>query len=288
LFNSREGEFSDTDENLLKSLSPVILKSIERAFRFSANENSKPDNAAEIVPEKAMDTISEILPVIPQPAETSKEKTIPLKTLTDFLLQEFQVIVGDIKQFNSYLQRIDIPGETKEIADIVTSQTTKIIDLIEALKAYSEPKMHLSMEKQDYISLFEEMINLLAEYTDVRRVNLYKRFETDAQINADPKFLYLAVFQLIKYQCELMPFGGNIFISSVKDGGFIEIIIRNATKKTDESLVISPPMEYNENTPSGIGLSLSKRVIENHDAFLEVRNQSGTGMEIAIRFPVIR
>jgi hypothetical protein len=271
LFNSFNEEFSDSDEETLSSISPVILKAIEKWEQYPEEKK-----------------ISDIADEEERKAESLREheKQISLKVLMEFLLQEFQIIIGDVKQFNTYLQRIDIPGEAKEISDIVTNQTIKIIDLLEALKSYSEVRKNLKSDKLSYIAVFEEMVNLLAEYTEGRKVNLYKRLETDAYIMVDPKFLYLSVFQLIKYQCDLMPFGGNIFISSVKTDEIIEINIRNATKKTDESLVISPAINYNENTPRGIGLSLARRIIEDHDAQIEIKSQSGTGLEISIRFPL--
>jgi signal transduction histidine kinase len=275
LFNSRNDEFSETDEHLLSSITPVIFKSIERWERIrKLTEESKIADIA-LEEERRFSLLQE------------QDKQISLRVLMDFLLQEFQVIIGDAKQFNAYLQRIDIPAEAKEISDIVTSQTTKVIDLLEALKTYSESRRRLNDEKISYVSAFDEMVNLLAEYTETRKVNLYKRFETEGNIMVDPKYLYLAVFQLIKYQCDLMPFGGNIFISSVKSDTTIEINIRNATKKTDESLAVTPAIEYNENTPRGLGLSLARRIIEDHNASLEIKSQSGTGLEVIICFPLV-
>jgi nitrogen-specific signal transduction histidine kinase len=241
----------------------------------------------EVLPEEER-KIAEVALEEEKKAELLKEheKHISLKILMDFLLQEFQTIIGDIKQFNAYLQRIDVPSDTKEISDIVTSQTTKIIDLLEALKSYSESRKEIRRDTLSYITVFENMVNLLAEYTEGRKVNLYKRFETEANISTDPKFLYLAVSQLIKYQCDLMPFGGNIFISSVKTDTTIDIVLRNATKKTDESMVITPAIEYNESSPRGLGLSLARRIIEDHNAVLEIKSQTGTGLEIILSFPL--
>jgi hypothetical protein len=272
LFNNMNGEFSETDENILRSVTPVILKAMLR-WDTLRNNGSSEERLADIAVKK-------------RTTVAIQDKQISLRILMEFLLQEFQVITSDVKQFNIYLQRLDIPGEAKEISDIVTSQTSKIIDLLEALKSYSESGKDLITESQSYITLFDNMITLLAEYTEGRKVNLYKRFETDGNISANTRFLYLSVFQLIKYQCDLMPFGGNIFISSTVDPETIEVNIRNATKKTDESLVISPAIDYTENTPQGIGLSLAKRIIEDHNASLDIINQSGTGIEIIIRFPI--
>jgi hypothetical protein len=273
LFNSLNDEFSENDEQILTAITPVISKSIERWKRFRKKTEEREITALAVEAES-------------KSVKETEEKQIKLKVLMDFLLQEFQVIISDVKQFNAYLQRIDIPGEAKEISDIVTSQTTKIIDLLDALKSYSDKRKTLQTENLNYVNVFEDMVNLLAEFTEGRKVNLYKRFETDANIMADPKFLYLSVFQLIKYQCDLMPFGGNIFISSNKTESTIEVSMRNATKKTDESLVVSPAIDYNENTPTGIGLSLARRIIEDHNAALEINSQSGTGLEIIIRFPL--
>ena len=308
LFNSRNGEFSENDELQLGNICPVILRSIERYERYEKaagllkkelTERIKEEEAEKLLleslaaPMNGHDEhempITEVFEEEDKKAtkESKVDKQVSLRVLSEFLLQEFQAIIRDIKQFNAYLQRIDIPGETKEISEIVTNQSIKIIDLIEALKGYSESRKIISEEKQSYVSVFDNLVNLLAEYTEGRKVNLYKRFDADAEIMADPKYLYLAVFQIIKYECDLMPFGGNIFISSVVSEDAIEILIRNATKKTDESLVISAPLEYNEDTPSGVGLSLAKRIIEDHNASMEVKNQSGTGLEVAIRFVMV-
>jgi CRP-like cAMP-binding protein/signal transduction histidine kinase len=274
LFNSRNGEFSETDEQMLTSITPVIYKSIERWERIRKRTEELKITDLALEEERRFSLLKE------------QDKQVSLKVLMDFLLQEFQVIIGDAKQFNAYLQRIDVPAEAKEISDVVTSQTTKVIDLLEALKTYSESRRRINDEIISYVTVFDEIVNLLAEYTEGRKVNLYKRFETEGSISVDPKYLYLAVFQLIKYQCDLMPFGGNIFISSLKNDTTIEVNIRNATKKTDESLAVPPIIEYTENTPRGLGLSLARRIIEDHNATLEIKSQSGTGLEVIICFPL--
>jgi hypothetical protein len=273
LFNSMNEEFSETDEKILSGITPVILNAIEKWEPYR-NNGTPVERIADITVKKKKTTV------------ITDDKQISLRTLMEFLLQEFQVVISDVRQFNTYLQRSEITGETKEISDIVTSQTTKILDLLEALKAYSEAGRNLSTESQSYISVFDNMITLLAEYTEGRKVNLYKRFEADANISVNSRFLYLSISQLIKYQCDLMPFGGNIFISSNIGEKLVEVNIRNATKKTDESLVISPVIDYNESTPQGIGLSLARRIIEDHNASLNIKNQSGTGLEIIISFPL--
>ena len=278
IFNSRNGEFSADDEKLLKSITPVVFRTIERCERYSTEKKE-----IESIPEKPL-KVEEKAVEPPRPSG----KQVSLKVISDFLLKEFQVVVGDIKQFNMYLQKIDIPGEAKEISDIVTNQTSKIIDLLESLKVYSDKKLVIREEKESYITVLNEMMSLLAEYTESRKVNLYKRFDSDALIAVNSKFLYLAIFQIIKYQCDLMPFGGNIFVSSEVSESEVEIIIRNATRKTDENLVINSAFQFDENSTTGFGLSLAKRIIEEHNAGLSIKNQSGTGLEIGIRFPAAK
>jgi hypothetical protein len=287
LFNSRNGEFSDYDQQLLTQVSPLILKSISSNDQLVIEETffDEPEVKEEPAEEPGIAEIPR-QEAIEEPVPVKGEKEVSLRVLSEFLIQEFQGIISDIKQFNKYLQRIDIPGETKEVSDVVTSQTSKILDLLEVLKDYAKPEKVIQAEKKSYVTVFDDMVGLLAEYTEQKKVNLYKKFEDDAEIMADSKSLYLAVFQLIKYQCDLMPFGGNLFISSLRTDNSIEILLKNATKKTDESLVIAKPIEYNEETPSGIGLSLARKIIEDHNAVLEVKNQTGTGLEIGIIFPL--
>ena len=46
--------------------------------------------------------------------------------------------------------------------------------------------------------VLDELLDLLAEYVEYRKVKLYKKFGTDVLINVDRRELYQAFFQITK------------------------------------------------------------------------------------------
>jgi signal transduction histidine kinase len=150
-------------------------------------------------------------------------------------------------------------------------------------------KNNLNLEKKNIKDVLSGILNLLSEYVETRNVNLYKKIDTDAEVNVDEVSLFNVFSQLAKNACDSMPDGGNIFVTAVKDNANVKIEFIDEGMGIPSSLafeVFEPAFTHGKENGAGLGLSITKKIIQDHSGDISVDGELGEGTRIIVSLPV--
>jgi two-component system sensor kinase FixL len=133
----------------------------------------------------------------------------------------------------------------------------------------------------DVLKIMEEVYHL-ANYDFVS--NLRDEVE---DINCDPDKLKQVFINLIANSMEAMPDGGRIEMSTEKVGGGVEIRIRDEGIGINEEDVdhIFEPFYTTREGGSGLGLSISYKIVEAHDGEIWAETRTGKGTSFIVWLP---
>jgi len=108
-------------------------------------------------------------------------------------------------------------------------------------------------------------------------------------VNVDKKEFYQCYYNIIKNSCEALPEGGNILISTVKQNDFVEIYFIDrgiGIEKSDLKQVFNPLWTKNKKNNSGLGLSISKKIVEDHKGRISIKSEKDSGTTVIISLPI--
>ncbi len=103
------------------------------------------------------------------------------------------------------------------------------------------------------------------------------------------KNLYQCFYNVVKNACESLPEGGNIFITSEQKGDRVEITIEDrgiGIDPADLQHVFEPLWSKNKSNNSGLGLAISKKIIEEHDGSITIKSEKNVGTRVIISLPI--
>ena len=116
---------------------------------------------------------------------------------------------------------------------------------------------------------------------------LKKGKETGAAVLHDPQWLGEAVFNLLDNSIKYSPENSTIYISTVKNEMFFRIKVREegtGVEEGEENLIFRRfyrGKRVNGQSGFGLGLSLSREIVQRHGGFMKVRRlEPGLSMEI--------
>ena len=116
---------------------------------------------------------------------------------------------------------------------------------------------------------------------------LKKGKETGAAVLHDPQWLGEAVFNLLDNSIKYSPENSTIYISTVKNEMFFRIKVRDegtGIEEGEENLIFRRfyrGKRVNGQSGFGLGLSLSREIVQRHGGFMKVRRlEPGLSMEI--------
>ena len=97
------------------------------------------------------------------------------------------------------------------------------------------------------------------------------------------------VFNIIKNSCEALPEGGNVFVTTERKGDRIEINFEDrgiGISNADLKHVFEPLWSKNKLNNSGLGLSISQKIIEDHEGSITIKSEKNVGTNVIISLPI--
>lgn len=184
------------------------------------------------------------------------------------------------------------------IQDIRTSGTHLlglINDILDLSKAEAG-HLHLRLEDIALIEIAQSSLTMVRERAAQAAVTLVPRISDDLPtLRADPIRLRQILTNLLSNAVKFTPEGGHVsLVAAATDDGYVSITVR------DTGIGIAPHEIETALTPfaqidnrlsrryegTGLGLPLTKRLVELHGGSLDIESEVGVGTAVTVRMPI--
>jgi signal transduction histidine kinase len=159
--------------------------------------------------------------------------------------------------------------------------------LVSEFLSYGRPTK-LKLREVDAQGLIEEVRDLVSTKADEQGVKIeIESNGGDTKLNADPELLKTCFSNLMINAVQAMPGGGDLDVGLHSDNGQIEIVFTDTgTGILPEALQqIFEPYYSTKETGIGLGLPLTKKIIEEHGGRIEVASEVGIGTMFTVTLP---
>jgi signal transduction histidine kinase len=193
---------------------------------------------------------------------------------------------------------VPLPSEEKvrKTMALVDRQVTRmermVADLLDASRIESG-HLELRLARHDVRPLAEEAVQLYAASSHSHELTL-QSLADPLTINCDATRIEQVLNNLISNAIKYSPAGGPIRVTLSRDDGFatLEVADRGIGIASDELESVFTPFRRTgasrETIPGvGLGLWVSRRIVEAHGGSLEVSSELGAGSTFRIRLPLV-
>jgi len=193
-----------------------------------------------------------------------------------------------IDHLKKYTPREDKERESFE--SLITSmkhEIQRLNRLVGDFLDYGKP-LELSLRETDIGSLIQEILDLIAAKAEKDRIRILYRKGEIPKLSVDPELLKTCIFNIILNSFQSMPEGGDITVSTKTSGGKASIIVQDTGMGVSKENLpkLFDPFFSTKSTGLGLGLAMTKRVVEEHGGKVEFQSAEGKGSTIIISLPV--
>jgi len=256
LLNSKKGEFTEHDEEVLSMISINTAIALQNA-----------------------DLVEKLL---------TAERVSSLGKMTNFLIQDIKKPVLVSKRYTEHLKSKSLAPEVGQLVDMILTELTQVSDLVQTTSSYAEGKTILRTAVTGINGVLQDFVSRMDQFITARRCKIY--FEPDKEFNVklDTKEFFQCFQHIVKNACDAMPDGGTLKISTKVDGKSVRIIFEDQGLGIPESFIdkiFEPFMTHGKKEGAGLGLSITKKIVEAHQGTIEVRSSLGAGATFTITLP---
>src|ERR1700722_3931492 len=187
---------------------------------------------------------------------------------------------------------IEKRDEAMECLDLIATESRRCGDLIKNLLSLSRTAP-MNVQSTDLLSVIDRCIRLVRHQLDLNAVELQLRLAGDMpRVACDPAQIEQVLIALIMNAIDAMPrSGGNLWIETrMEDDAEALIQIRDDGSGIAPDIlphIFEPFLTTKEHGHGvGLGLAISRGIVERHNGRIEVQSEPGRGTTFTIALPI--
>jgi len=257
LLNSLKGGFSEQEEMFLGAISLNIALALENAS-----------------------LVEQLL---------HSERSASIGKMGNFLTHDIKRPVLICKRYAEHLQKKELNFDVKQIVNLLAEQLDQVASQLESASGFTEGTTLLRRQPVGINDTLHEFAINIHTLIKSNNCKIEHELGDDVLINVDKKEFYQCYYNVIKNACEALQDGGNVFISTEKKDDNIVVNINDkgiGIKNSDLKFIFDPLWTKNKKNNSGLGLSISKKIVEDHNGTITLKSDPELGTTVSISLPI--
>lgn len=218
------------------------------------------------------------------------EKLALVGELAAGMAHEIRNPLTTVRGFCQLLKNTTAGQSHREIFDLIMQSVDHIDGIIKETLMLSKPQQ-IKLTKVNLQDILKDTCNFMISESLLREINLELELGSqEAFVIGDPVHLKQVLINIIKNSLEATPKHGTIKIRlerTIKQ--FAKILVSDTGPGIKSEIMdrIGTPFFTTKDDGTGLGLSVCKRIIEEHRGILKINSKEGFGTTICIGIPVI-
>ncbi|KNF09198.1 sensor signal transduction histidine kinase [Gottschalkia purinilytica] len=284
--------------NYVKLLGKMISEKtsqLDKTNKYLMEEVEKRRKAELVLKEK----LKENEELFNEKMEIEKFRNDFFVNLSHELRTPLNLILGTLQVSKHYLKEDKISYSSEKLGghlDLIKKncyRLQRVVNNIIDVSKIDSKQYKLNVKKVNIVSLVEETVLSATEYARQKELELL--IDTDVEekyIYCDPVEIERVVLNLISNALKFTPKNGNIWVDILgEDDDYVSISVKDngmGIPKDKQKVIFErfKQADKKDYQGSGIGLSLTKSLIEMHGGSIELVSEENKGSEFIIKLPV--
>ncbi|MBI5847286.1 MAG: HAMP domain-containing protein [Nitrospirae bacterium] len=171
----------------------------------------------------------------------------------------------------------------------IKKEIQRVSRFAESFLEFGRP-LELNRVMTDMDKLIDEVIDLVTAKAQMEDIEIRKSCESLPELSIDPEFIKTCLYNIILNSFQAMPAGGLLTVTTSQRGSSFLCVIEDTGIGIpgDRIAKVFDPFFTTKTTGLGLGLALTKRVIEEHKGSVEIKSAEGRGTTFTITLPLER
>ena len=229
-----------------------------------------------------------------QKEEENRASREELKSLISDISHQTRTPLSNIKAYLSLLREETQPDRQEEFLNSLDKQADKLEFLLQSMVKMSRLEtglIQVQMKTSDLCTTIRKAIEEIVPAAAGKQIALYVECPDRLRLVHDSKWTEEAIFNVLDNAVKYTQRGGEIHISVTRQEIFTKISIRDNGKgialerQAEIFKRFYREPEVHEEPGIGIGLCLTRKILELQNGYIEVRSQEGEGSVFCLYLP---
>jgi len=282
------GEMSPIDE--MPRSATVILTEDSKLYRITKEQFLK---LLEEHPKVAISILRTLSRRLRQIDDMIVEKTLQeermstLGKLSSTIIHDIKSPLGAIKGYTELLKKGIKDPEMSTYMETMEEAIDYILNMIEEVLEFGRDRSSMKIQKVNLSEFISDLVVFFQKGIKNKEIDISIDVPENMYIEIDPVKMRRVFFNLLKNSVDAIPERGEINISVNTEGDGVVISLSDTGVGIPSSIIdrIFDPFFSFGKAGTGLGMTVVKKIIDDHDGWIEVDSQQGKGTTFKIYLP---
>jgi len=217
------------------------------------------------------------------------EKLAAIGSMSSYVAHEIRNPLVTIGGFAKTLSRFTFTdAKIKVNIDIIIEEVKHLEKILNNITDFAKPSKPEKIDVQ-ICEIMENTCLLMENYFQEKHITLQKKYETGVpEAPVDPTQIKQVFLNILMNAVESMPDGGKLDVNIKSIDGSVKIYIVDAGKGMKQGVLqnIYDPFFTTKPSGTGVGLSVSLKIIEDHGGTIDAISEQGKGTTMLLTLPI--
>jgi signal transduction histidine kinase len=220
------------------------------------------------------------------------EKLAAVGYMVNTIVHDCRTPITVIKGFASLLREFQLSADqTRESLDFINFEVERMERMLDEILQFATQKQtHLALTEavlDDFVRECCTEIEVLLKHTQIRFLS---QLNSEANVRIDPDKLRRAVLNIAANAREALKGEGEIRIATGQENGCAIIRVSDNGPGIPEEVrqkIFDPFFTHGKSMGFGLGMSITRKIVEDHLGKIQLDSRAGQGTTFAIRIPLL-
>ena len=216
-------------------------------------------------------------------------KTDRMAALGEVAARVAHEIRNPLVSLGGFAKRLEkkLEGNLKEYADIIAKEVERLEAILNDILSFVK-ETRIKKETVDSNRLMEDVISLVGSEIYDKNITLIKEFGEPIEIYIDPNRIKDALLNILKNAVQAIGNNGTVTIRIYErnNSSVFEIKDTGSGIAGEDLPFIFDPFYTTKKFGTGLGLTITHRIIEEHEGSIEVESKPGAGSTFRVVIPL--
>ncbi len=181
-------------------------------------------------------------------------------------------------------------AQKKNFDSLISSmkqEVHRLDKLVSDFLDYGKP-LRLNLQRVNMKELLAHIVEIIKAKAESEHINITENYDFLPELMLDFDLMKTCVFNIVTNAFQAMPEGGTLAFKTTKRNGKFNLHITDTGSGVPKENLekIFEPFFTTKSNGLGLGLAITKRVIEEHGGKIDFLSTEGRGSEVSITFPL--
>ena len=217
-----------------------------------------------------------------------------MKALISDISHQTKTPLANMKLYQEFLQEEALSEKGKEFLNCLEEQTGKLEFLLQSMVKMSRLEtgiIQIQKERENIYQTLTAAVSQIVPAAAQKEIELYVKCEENMMLDYDKKWTEEAIFNVLDNAVKYTSAGGKICVTVIRQEIFTKISVQDNGKgiRLERQAEIFTRFyrepEVHVQNGVGIGLYLTRRILELQNGYIEVHSEIGKGSEFCLYLP---